>query len=54
MLSGQGLVNSTTGSFEPPLSAYLILSPSIVRNCGSIEVVCEAVMTTPFEDGHLS
>jgi len=47
-LSGQGLVSSTTGSCEPPLSAYRILSPSIVRNCGLIDVVSEVFIETPF------
>src|SRR5689334_4054668 len=47
MLSGQGLVNSTTGFWSPALSAYRILSPSIVRNRGSIEVVCDVLMTAP-------
>ena len=51
MLSGHGLVSSIIGPSEPPLSAYRILSPSIVRNCGSIDVVCEVVMTVPFEVG---
>ena len=46
-LSGQGLVSSTIGSCEPPLSAYRIFSPSIVRNCGSIDAVSEVVMTAP-------
>jgi hypothetical protein len=49
MLSGHGLVNRTTGSFDPPLSAYRILSPSIERNAGVIEVAREVLMTTPFE-----
>src|SRR5262249_40647946 len=40
MLSGHGLVNSKTGLFEPPVSAYLISSPSIVWSCGAIGVVC--------------
>src|SRR5262245_45609074 len=46
-LSGQGLVSSTVGSLEPPLSAYRIRSPSIVRNCGLIDVVSEVLMETP-------
>jgi hypothetical protein len=36
------------GLSELPLSAHLILSPAIVWNSGSIDVVCELVMTTPF------
>ena len=36
-LSGHGLVSSSVGSCEPPLSAYRIFRPSIVRNRGSIE-----------------
>src|SRR5215468_3712223 len=47
MLSGQGLVRRITGSFEPPLSAHRMFSPSIVRNCGSMAAVGEDVMTTP-------
>jgi hypothetical protein len=50
MLSGHGLVNNTTGSFGPALSAYLIFNPSIVRNCGSIDVVFEVVITVPSDD----
>ena len=38
MLSGHGLVSTSTGSFEVPLSAQRILNPSMSRNCGSIEV----------------
>ena len=38
MLSGHGLVNSRTGFSEAPVSAYRIRKPSIVQNCGSIEV----------------
>jgi hypothetical protein len=39
-LSGQGLVSSSAGYWEPPLSAYRILTPSTVRNwtCGVIVV----------------
>jgi len=44
MLSGHGLVNSTVGPCEPPLSAYRIVSPSNVRSCGSIEAVREVVI----------
>jgi hypothetical protein len=44
MLSGHGLVNSNTGLFPPPLSAYLIFNPSIVRLRGSIDVTREVVM----------
>src|SRR5262245_50554820 len=47
MLSGQGLVNSITGSSGPPLSAYRILSPSIVRNCASIDAVGDEFITLP-------
>jgi len=46
-LSVQGLVSSTAGSCEPPQSAYRILSPSIVRNCGLIDVFSEVLMETP-------
>src|SRR5262245_34723595 len=46
MLSGHGLVSSITGSSTPPLTAYRIVSPSIVRCCGSIALVCEEVMTS--------
>jgi hypothetical protein len=56
-LSGHGLVNSITGFFEPPLSAYLIFNPSIIRNRGSIDEACETLTSTPLEDrraGHVS
>src|SRR5262245_34527841 len=46
-LSGQGLVSSTAGSCAPPLSAYRIHSPSIVRNCALIDVFSEVLIETP-------
>ena len=39
MLSGQGLVSNTVCSPAPPLSAYRIFSPSMIRNLGSIRAV---------------
>src|SRR5262245_24678957 len=47
-LSGQGLVSSIAGSCAPPLAAYRILSPSIVRNCGLIDVFNKVFMETPW------
>jgi hypothetical protein len=47
-LSGQGLVSTTVGPCEPPpLSAYRIFTPSIVRNCGVIDAADELVPAVP-------
>jgi hypothetical protein len=44
-LSGHGLVNNTVGFCEsPPVSAKRIFSPSMLRCCGTIEVLIEALM----------
>ena len=47
-LSGQGLVSSIIGSCGPPLSAYRICTPSIIRNWGLIAAVSEVFMANSF------
>jgi hypothetical protein len=44
MLSGQRLASRTVRSYESPLSALQILSPSIVGNYGSIETISRLLM----------
>ncbi len=53
MLSGQGLSRSACSS-RCSLSAKRIFSPSIVRNCGSIDVFNAMLTATPSEEGWLA
>src|SRR5262245_51066312 len=47
-LSGHGLVSSSVGPDDRPLSAYRILSPSRVPKSGLNDVVAELLTATPF------
>src|SRR3979411_181089 len=53
MLSGQGPVSSITDSCGPPLSAYRIRNPSIVRNRGLTDAVSEVFIAAPSVSGCL-